>query len=405
MGAQKLLGRTLSLLMVVTTCACATTPQARDVSMNPDQKVTQLELQEELQRFAAGLSARLVDAGQELFSSESSETRETALRLLLMYQSSALDIATGPMPEVSLLDMVVFVRLTRSVFERHWLAQFGTNGQRLLEAFDQSMGELDEVVARVLTPAQHQRLIALIERWLAANPDRVRVEAIRFPEFSRVAGGVAEAEETRGLFNSIRSATKSADEAVLLAERFRVLSIRIPYLLRLQARVGASDITSDLLLRLSEAEMKLQALNNLRPFVAELTRLGVEARTAAQESRLLLAELQPLLERLPQPGVVADGLGSLNTLSDKAMVTTERLAHVMDRAEAILPKDPAATALQAEKQVDHLMRKAALYLVLVGVAWSLVFWGGYAAATAINRAGRAQRTSSPRRILHLRPRH
>lgn len=405
MEAQTLLGRTLFLSMAVATSACSTTTKARDVSMNADQTITQLELQEELQRFAGDFAAKLADASLGLVKSESPQTRELAIRQLLLYQSAALDIATGAMPEVGLLDMVVFVRLTRSVFQRHWLPQFGSEGQMLLKAFDQAQVDVEKVEDRVLTPAQRQRLTALIDRWLAQNPELVRVETIRFPEFSRVAGNVAEAQETRGIFNSIRSATRSADEAVLLGERFRFLSIRMPFLLRLQAQVGVSDITSDLLNRLDEAEMKLQQLNSMQPFVADLTRLSVETRTAVQESRLLIDELHPLLERLPQPAVVADRLSELTALSDKGMVTMERLAHVMDQAAAILPKDPAATAAQAERQVDHLMRKGALYLVLVGLAWSLVFWGGYAAATAINRAGRAQRTSGPRRILHLRPRH
>jgi hypothetical protein len=45
---------------------------------------------------------------------------DTALRETLIYVSSAIEIATGPLPSVNLVDMLVFLRLCRVAVERHW---------------------------------------------------------------------------------------------------------------------------------------------------------------------------------------------------------------------------------------------------------------------------------------------
>src|SRR5437870_693892 len=106
--------RVLAGLTVMALCAChaLAKPKEKSVRDRPE-TLNQAELQEEVQRFSADLSARLSDASQPLLESGSAELREATVRRLLLYQSSALDIATGPRPEVNLLDMAVFVGLSR----------------------------------------------------------------------------------------------------------------------------------------------------------------------------------------------------------------------------------------------------------------------------------------------------
>lgn len=368
------------------------------------ESMNQVELQEEVQRFSADLSSRLTDAAQPLMQSDDAKLREAAIKRVLLYQSSVLDIATGARPEVDLLDMTVFIGLSRSVFERHWLQELGEESRPMLVALQESQANLDTLLARLLSPDERRRLQARITSWLDENPDRVNVEGIRFSEFSRLAGNLAGDSKEGGLVASMRQATKSADEAVLVAERLRFLASRLPYVLRLQARLGATDVTSDLVVRLKESELELSKLDQLRPLVGDLTKLSEEARRAVQEARATLVELQPFLERFPKREQVTPTLESAERIGDKSLQVLDRLSHVLEQTDALLPKDAARTAATVETQVDHLMRKAALYLVLVGVAWSLLFWGGYVAANALNRAGRAPRTPTSRRFVHLKPR-
>jgi hypothetical protein len=207
-----------------------------------------------------------------------------------------------------------------------------------------------------------------------------------------------------GLLGSVKRATRSADEALLVAERMRFLASRLPYLLRLQARAGAADVTGDLVARLKESEAQLSKLEEVRPLIGDLTKLSQETRKAIEEARSTLAELQPILERLPKREQFGATLGTAERVGDKSLQVLDRLSHVLEQTDALLPKDAARTAATMETQLDHLMRKAALYLVLVGIAWSLVFWGGYVAANALNRAGRAPRAPTSRRFVHLKPR-
>jgi hypothetical protein len=394
-------------LAVVALCACHASAKPKEDSMagaRPE-SLNQTELQEAVQRFSADLSSRLSDASQPLLESSDVALREATVRRALLYQSSLLDIATGPRPEINLLDLSVFLGLSRAVFERHWLRQLGESSRPMLVAMQESQAQLDELLARLLSADELRWLRARIDEWLEANPDRVNVEGVRFSEFSRFAGNLAgDDSKSGGLVGSMKKATKTADEAVLVAERMRFLASRLPYVLRLQARLGASDVTSDLVARLKETELELAKLEQVRPLVGDLTKLSEETRRAVQEARATLTELQPFLERLPRHEQLGTTLSSAERIGDKSLQVLDRLSHVLEQTDALLPKDAARTAATVETQVEHLMRKGALYLVLVGIAWSLLFWGGYVAANALNRAGRAPRAPTSRRFVHLKPR-
>jgi hypothetical protein len=266
--------------------------------------VTQVELQQDLERFAGDLIGNLTDSGTVLMRGDApSDIREAAMRRLLRYESYALDIATTAEPEVGLLDMVVFVSLCRNVFERHWVRVFGEAGIPVLRAWESAESDLAPIREKVLTPERARLLDGLIADWLSENPSRVDVESVRFQEFSQVAGRLSaeRANETRGLFGTVKAATQSADTALLVADRMRFMLNRVPAVLRLQVRLGASEVTSDALARVRE---------------------------------------------------------------------TTRSAKSSGGARALL-------------DIDAVMRRGAMYLVGVGGAWSVLFWGCYYVARAL----------------------
>jgi hypothetical protein len=213
----------------------------------------ELELQQEMQRFATQFTDRITQATEVLEeSSHRAEVRHEALRKNLRYIAAALEIATGPTAEINLVDMIVFVRLSRAVLERHWIPElYGDDGDDLTRIFARSDDELAAVAEKTLSLPQRQELATLVERWLADNPNQFRVEGIRFSDFS-AAAGAAGAMEVQGFLSHVKTATRAASQALLLSERVLFLVNRMPSLWRLQARLGAREMLSDAVADLSQ---------------------------------------------------------------------------------------------------------------------------------------------------------
>jgi hypothetical protein len=344
--------------------------------------VTQAELQQDLERFTGDFLSRVSDAGDELVRSLRSSDRERALQQLLLYESTALDIATDPHPEIALLDMTVFVGLSQGVFARYWIRELGEAGRPLLIALRQSEEQLPKIAAKVLSPEQEEQLRTLIDDWLAANPDRIRVETVRFGEFSELVGRLssARAAETRGLLGAVRSATLAADEMLLLGERARFLATRLPFPLRLHARIGASEVSSDLIARIEEMEKTLAEVGEVRPILHDVKSLVGESRRATREARETLDGAERLLAKLPPPAEIRGMLAALERITDKTNPLLDRAESLVAQLNALMPSD-ATTATKAlttlESRVDGLMRRAVLYLIVIGAAWSVLFWGAY----------------------------
>ncbi len=86
-----------------------------------EEGVSKSELQSRVQRFAGVFIDR---ASQAIHFMErdikDDEGKRQAIERLLAYSSSAVEIATGPTPEVNLLDMVVFITLVNDRWEHYW---------------------------------------------------------------------------------------------------------------------------------------------------------------------------------------------------------------------------------------------------------------------------------------------
>lgn len=376
------------VVVLVSFSACATSggaTRARDVRLGSNQAlVTQAELQQDLERFTGEFLSRVSDAGDELVRAMSSSDRERALQQLLLYESTALDIATDPLPEIALLDMSVFIGLSRGVFARYWIRELGEASRPLLLALRESEDQLAKVAAKVLSPEQQQQLRALIDDWLAANPDRIRVEPLRFGEFSELVGRIssARAAETRGLFGAVRSATLAADEMLLLGERARFLATRIPFPLRLQARIGASEVSSDMTARIAEMKQSLAQLGEVHPVVRDVKSVVAESRRAARDARDGLDTAERLLARVPPPEEIHRILGTVERINDNVPRVLDRAQTVLAQLNTLMPRDPTAATRALgtlEERADGLMRRAVLYLIVVGAAWSVLFWGAYCA--------------------------
>ena len=219
-----------------------------------DANLSDLELQQELERFTTQFADRITQATARLDRSSRESVRDEALRKNLLYVSSAIEIATGPYPEINILDMVVFIRLSRTVLERHWIPTlYGQDGVGLDEVFAKAESELSAIAAQALSPKQREELEVLIDAWLEDNPAQVRVEGVRLADFAAAAGSAAAERvgRAKGLLSSMKGAARTANQAMILSERALFLVHRLPFLWRLQARLGAREILADAITQLS----------------------------------------------------------------------------------------------------------------------------------------------------------
>jgi len=206
------------------------------------------ELSQELQRFTTRFTDRVAQATEVLEHSPSQRVRDEALRNTLGYMSSAIEIATGPDPEIDLLDMVVFVRLCRTVLDKHWIPTlYGDAGLELSEAFARSDIELANIAELALGASKMEHLADIVGAWLGDNPTQVRVEGIRLADFASGAARAAADRmiEARGLLSSVKTASQAANQAMVLVERGLFLLHRMPSVWRFQARLAAREVLGD----------------------------------------------------------------------------------------------------------------------------------------------------------------
>jgi hypothetical protein len=290
--------------------------------------VSEVEVQQDLQRFAGQFIDLVTQALSSSFDPADAAQHEVALRRALLYDSAVLDIASGPIPEVDLLDMLVFISLSRSSVELHWVPNvFRERGAPLAAAFAQAERKIWTISAKVLPPDQVRELRAMIAQWREEHPDQVPVESVRFTDFSTHAGK-ADSDRSKsvsGLFGGMKSATNAADRALLLADRAMFLAQRMPFLIRAQVRLGALEVTED-------------ALTHLR----ELDTLGARLTHAIDTS---------------------------DQLADKALT-------LLDRGEKLAASSQHSLRLATE-HIDRWVRRWVVYLIILGAAWSLFLWGGY----------------------------
>jgi hypothetical protein len=258
----------------------------------------ELELQEALQRFVTQFTDRIIQATEELEQSRRPAVRDQALPKNLYYVAAAIEIATGPIAEINLIDMIVFVRLSSAVLERHWIPElYGDAGASLAAVFARSDEELATLCGQALSSTQLAELDHIIETWLADNPDQVRVEGIRFADFAAAAAGAASerALQARGLLSSVKTVARAANQALVLSQRVLFLCNRMPFLWRLQARLGAREIVADAVTQLSDGPEA--PIPRLRAEASHIVRRGVAYVAALGAAAMLLWGIRALLHK------------------------------------------------------------------------------------------------------------
>jgi hypothetical protein len=432
------LARTATIVLglcCLTSCAHMTTGGAQEVASDKSGRaISEAELQEDVERFTGGFLDRLAQVLEPTNLPESPELQEALFKRVLNYGASSLDIASGKVPGVNMLDMVVFVSLSRDAFERYWGPKvFGAAGQPMLEALRRSEAELWETSRKVLSTEQQAQLVAMMEDWKRDHPDQMHLTFSRLPAFSQLAGKQAERNKASGMLASVKAATRVGDRAVLLGERAVFLALRMPFLLRLQGRVGAKEMINDgvtflgsqetllgrtetLLARTQELVRGSSELvthtDQLGPMLSQLDALTRQAEAATRQAQLLAQSLDTLAKRFEpllsaRTGPSGETTTGLEAVLGSSNELTERALGLLQEARVIMPSGPDDERWQGvQSQLDRTARRWMAYLALVGIVWATFLWGGYYLVR--RHAGpaprRPPRGRTPRNDRHPRPR-
>ena len=218
------------------------------------------ELQDDIMRFEGRFSAKLVASFAPLTRSEDMRVRLRAKRDELAFISAALDIAVGADPEVDLLDMLTLVALGRDAMAKSWSVDaHGDAARGVREAFASAMDDISTVAARIISPNVADRLRRVVREWQNENPEQQEVASVRLSAYAEFRNGRA-SKDASGLFSMVRGAAQTADTAVLLGERALYVSQRLPFLMRMHAGLGGSELVSDFGRNLEELEEPIVAV-------------------------------------------------------------------------------------------------------------------------------------------------
>jgi hypothetical protein len=391
------------LLLGSSLSGCSSSGSVGKESKAERPRVNQIELEEYVERFAGVLMERTAQSLEPLTTPVTSESpsasvpkrvRYLARRQVLLYYTSIIDIAAGRFPEANLLDMLVFVELCRATVEEYWAPEvFGEPGHRLAEAFAQSQRDLEQLMTGLVGPAQVEEVRRLVEDWRRDNPNQRRVELVRIFGISETVGKLAsqrEKERTSGILSSVKAATGAADQALLLSERAIFLAIRMPFVIRWQARVATDEVLDESLATLEQVDGTLE---RTKPLIADVSALVARSHEVLKDGRELVDSFRPLLEKEGEESLRVERLiAKTNHLVDETHVLVKDVGNVertLSTAERVT--DKSATLIggtralltqsdEASERVDALVRRSLSYAALAGGLLVTLFWGGYVAA-------------------------
>jgi hypothetical protein len=204
-----------------------------DKSVEKVHTVDEAELQSHVMSFADRFAAIMVAAFTRYDTQRpSKENRYEVLATVTYSLSNAYIIAGESDPDIALLDMLSMVILGRIIFEEEGLKRYGETVRPIINGFQKGEKDLLGIAKRVLTAAQIDSLMAIINRWRKNNPEVTFFPFIRFTNFAaeRRESKLTRAEEPEGMFDTVEAATEQVEEMRLLAERGMYLATRMPQL-------------------------------------------------------------------------------------------------------------------------------------------------------------------------------
>ena len=246
------------LLIVGTGCrvlqGAANIPGQAVRSVTPGNNATPaadpVEVQQKLLRFADEYSMRMIAGVDNLRRGTNALTPVKVLETKIQIGSETWSIAAGPNAVADLLDMTVFVTVTRMALEEYWQPKvFGDSALPMLAYSRSAEAEIWVLAGTVLTPAQQTELHQAIAAWHDQNPLPESLVATRALGFASQVGDADkdDAAKPGSVFSllgvdplaGMDPAVREIAQTRLLAERVLFLSQKMPMLLRWQTELLA----------------------------------------------------------------------------------------------------------------------------------------------------------------------
>ncbi len=250
----------MTLLALLTGSGCRVLQTAVDApgatvrAIAPGKKtgptVDPVEVQQTLLRFADEFSASMVGGVERLRRGTQELERAEVLRWQLALGSEICSIASGPNPVANLLDMTVFITLTRSSLEEHWQPKvFGESASSIVESCREAETNTWRYAAKVLQPGEIVEFRHAIDVWRQQNPEPESVFAARALGLaSRVVRATRTDTGRPGSvlnllmldpLSGLDPATREIAQTRMFAERALYVAQKMPMLVRWQTELLA----------------------------------------------------------------------------------------------------------------------------------------------------------------------
>jgi HAMP domain-containing protein len=255
-----------------------------------------VEVQEKMLRFADEFSTRMVIGIQQLRRGTNAMTHTDVLRWNIVIRTETCSIASGPNAIANLLDMTVFVTVTRAALEEHWQPEvFGESAQPILESCRYAESNIWQIASTVLQPEQLTELRTAIEHWRRQNPLPEDILAARALGMGMQVAQASKADTSMpgSVFNllmidplaGLDPATREIAQTRLFAERALYVTQKMPMLLRWQTELLSLDTM--------QAPTVQQVVTNVSQLTASVERF---ARVAEQLPMQVSNEREKILK-------------------------------------------------------------------------------------------------------------
>lgn len=377
----------LCILLAVLVAGCRVMQTAVDVpgqtvrAVTPGKKgkhaLDPVEVQQTLLRFADEFSTRMIVGVDQLRRGTNVVDLAEALKWKIWLATETCSIASGPNAVANLLDMTVFVTVTRVALEEYWQPKvFGESAQPMLESCRNAEAEIWRYAGTVLQPQQQSELRQAIEAWHRQNPNPENVLAARAMGFASQVAKANKADTGKGdsVFSLLQvdplsgldPAVREIAQTRLFAERALFVTQKMPMLLRWQTE----------LLSLNAVEMpavrqlitnSTQIASSVERFAAVAEKLSGQLSTEREEILKALESqeknLTPLVNEVRQTlmagSQMSTSLNSTLTTFDALMKRfgvgeTNNAAPSDTNAEPFRIQDYGQTAVQLETTARQL---------------------------------------------------
>jgi hypothetical protein len=205
-------------------------------------------VQQTMLRFADQFLARMITGLDQLQRDTNALDPAAVLRWKIVFGTETCSIASGPNAVANLLDMTVFVTVTRMSVENYWEPMvFGEAAKPLLDSCRSAETEIWQLAGTVLKPAQKSELRQAIELWRRQNPHPedllgARAVSVAAQVARPTPAGDFQSGSVFGLLkldplSSLDPATRELAQTRLFAERALYVTQKMPMLLRWQTEL------------------------------------------------------------------------------------------------------------------------------------------------------------------------